>query len=266
MKTFKKISPLTILFATALIIFSTINSMSQWIPQSIPVDKLIQDLEFADENTGWAITTSAPQYDTAYILHTIDGGNTWNIQFIGDDLLFYSLDVIDSDIAYVGAAIVSEGYPAFLSTTNGGTDWVMSNIQVGIFFNDIFFVNKDTGYSCGFILGSSVALTTNGGVNWILRQDGITVLPRTLFFLNSDTGFCGGSTKIFKTTNAGINWFELFNFGPFNNRQPLKIQFLNNDIGWAGLTSNGVGVTTNGGISWTITNPATIGTPSIQSV
>jgi photosystem II stability/assembly factor-like uncharacterized protein len=267
-KNFIQIPLFSLLIYISIIIFISENIFSQWIPQSVPINKSIEEIKFVDEYTGWAVTTSAPEYDTAYILHTTNGGNTWDVQFIGDDLLFYSLEAIDSDVAYVGAAIVSKGYPAFLSTTNGGANGTLSNIQVGIFFNDIYFLNKDTGYSCGYILGWSLALTTNGGVNWTPRQDGLMVngQPRTLFFLNSDTGFCGGSTKLFKTTNAGINWFELFNFGPFNNRQPLKIQFLNNDIGWVGLTSNGVGVTTNGGINWTITNPATIGTPSIQSV
>ncbi|MBK6878014.1 MAG: hypothetical protein IPG99_16595 [Ignavibacteria bacterium] len=36
--------------------------------------------------------------------------------------------------------------------------------------------------------------------------------------------------------------------------------------GWAGLTNNGVGITTNGGSNWSLVIPVTIGSYEIQGL
>ncbi|MBK6879010.1 MAG: hypothetical protein IPG99_21870 [Ignavibacteria bacterium] len=49
---------------------------SQWIPQSIPVNKPITALEFTDSLNGWAVTGWGPEQDTCYILRTSNEGIT----------------------------------------------------------------------------------------------------------------------------------------------------------------------------------------------
>ncbi|MBK6878698.1 MAG: hypothetical protein IPG99_20255 [Ignavibacteria bacterium] len=150
-------------------------------------------------------------------------------------------------------------------TTNGGLNWINLNIQVTSGVDAMFFVNADTGY-IGDNLFGGLYLTTNGGLNWLQRQSGLTVEPRTLFFLNYDTGYCGGSFKIFKTVNAGVNWFELPGFSAVGIRDPLRLQFTDSKHGWAGLEDNGVGITTNGGVNWLLSIPSAFGSYEMRGL
>jgi photosystem II stability/assembly factor-like uncharacterized protein len=264
MNDIKKIPSLTILFTTAFILFAAQNTMSQWIPQTIPVDKLIQDLEFADENTGWAITVNTSTTDTGYILSTTNGGTNWIKQHQGNYAL-YHVNVIDDQLAYAGGTQAG-GSSLFLKTTNSGLNWIDLNIGVLTGIDAMYFVDANTGY-VGDALFNGLYITTDGGMSWLQRQNGLTVLPRTLFFLNSDTGFCGGSNKIFKTTNAGLNWFLLYTFeSPTLGNFPNSIQFLDNETGFVSLNSNTVGVTMNGGKNWSFSHPNIIGSEEIPDI
>ena len=242
------LSGLFYFFSIFMLIALPAHLHSQWIPQSIPVNKPVIGLDFADQNTGWAITENTSLTDTAYILNTTNGGSNWNKQFQGNFAL-YSLNVINNQLAYAGG---SDGDALLFKTTNGGLNWINLNIQVTSGVDAMFFVNADTGY-IGDNLFGGLYLTTNGGLNWLQRQSGLTVDPRTLFFLNYDTGYCGGGFSLFKTTNAGFNWFSIFNLGAVQD-----VFFESNDNGWLGLSNNRVGITTNGGFSWSFSNPDTI--------
>ena len=231
------ISSLLYFFSVFMLIAQPGHLHSQWIPQSIPVNKPVIGLDFADENTGWAITENTSLTDTAYILNTTNGGTNWNKQFQGNFEL-NSLNVINNLLAYAGG---SDGDALLFKTTNGGLNWINLNIQVTSGVDAMFFVNADTGY-IGDNLFGGLYLTTNGGINWLQRQSGLTVDPQTLFFLNYDTGYCGGGFKLFKTVNSGLIWSEIFSFASLGNRDVFDIQFLNNEMGWAGLSNMRVGI------------------------
>jgi photosystem II stability/assembly factor-like uncharacterized protein len=244
--------------------FNAGSVYSQWIPQSIPVYQPIIGIEFVDGNTGWAISYNTSTSDTSYIIHTTNGGINWHIQFRGDVGL-YCIDALDDNICYAGGSDTS-GFAVFLKTTNGGLNWESTIVSNILIMTEMFFVNEDAGYACDGFFGG-VKLTTNGGISWIDRSNGLNIsMPKTLYFLNHDTGYCGGSFKLCKTTNAGVNWSEIFNFSIFGSRSPLTLQFLKNGMGWAGLTNNGVGITTNGGSNWSLVIPVTIGSYEIQGL
>jgi len=236
---------------------------SQWIPQSIPVNKPIIGIDFADENTGWAISYDNVTSDTAYILGTTNGGTNWSVQFRGD-IGLYCMDAIDKNICYAGGADTN-GFSVFLKTTNGGINWESMNVSALLIMTDMFFLNKDTGYACDEFFGG-LRLTTDGGTSWLQRQNGLTVDPRTLFFLNYDTGYCGGGFKLFKTINAGVYWDFSYDFSIFNSNAPLSIQFIDNEIGFVSLNNNAVGITSNSGLSWQISNPSTINLGAVLDI
>lgn len=234
---------------------------SQWIQQSVPVDKPISGIEFANANTGWAVTERFTNMDTSYILYTSNGGTNWNIQYFGNFRL-YCLDVINENLVYAGGT--GGGTAKLFKTINGGVNWVNMNIGVSTGIDDMFFVNADSGYICDAI-SASVHTTTDGGVSWLQRPHPVQS-PKVLFFFNYDTGYCGGDKKIFKTNNSGLNWFELFDFAIFNNRNITGIQFLSNTKGWTSLTNNAVAFTVNGGTNWSISNPSILNLGDIFNV
>lgn len=249
-------------YVSTIIVMSLLlswNVYSQWIPQSIPVNKPIIGLEFVDENTGWAITENTSITDTAYIIASTDGGTTWVIQFRGN-IGLQSLDAINATICYAGG-VDENGDALFIKTSNSGLNWLVNNIGANKVPDDMFFLNEDTGYTCDNFSGG-VYLTTDAGLTWLNREEGITAFPRTLYFLNYDTGYCGGGFYFFKTTNAGVNWNQLFQFG----ENVMDVQFKNQNLGWVALTGNKVGITTNGGTSWDYSSPTSIGGGTVPSV
>jgi len=55
------------------IIYKTVNGGQNWTDIQTPATQDVMRLFFVDENNGWATF----QYNSGYLLHTEDGGNTW---------------------------------------------------------------------------------------------------------------------------------------------------------------------------------------------
>ena len=244
-----------ILLIFLLSLITQCNLYSQWYQQSYPVSNTITGIEFVDSLKGWASTSS--NLDTSYILHTTNGGTNWIIQHRMTGADFEVLDAVDSSVIYVGGYRYSgPPWTALLKTTNGGKNWIDMNVTVSIGFDDMFFVNRDSGYMCENTF-LDLWRTTNGGVSWEIKTNGINAQPFKLFFINYSTGFCGASFTLFKTTNAGDNWTDLFTFAnPINS-----IFYLNFEKGWVGLTNSRLAHTLNGGSNWIYQLPNfTVGT------
>jgi photosystem II stability/assembly factor-like uncharacterized protein len=226
---------------------------SQWIPQSIPVNKPITALEFTDSLNGWALTGWGPEQDTCYILRTSNEGNNWLVQQKFYNYTFYSMDMVDSMVGYASGVGGGGGFTLLLKTTNGGLNWIDLNMPtLGVGLIDIFFVNRDSGYVCSDVFVSfGVWRTTNGGANWERKVNGLNQFPYKLFFINFSTGYCGGDFTLFKTINSGDNWFAINGFSAIIK----SIFFLNENSGWVGLANSRLAHTTNGGLNWSYQLP-----------
>jgi photosystem II stability/assembly factor-like uncharacterized protein len=223
---------------------------SQWYQQSIPVSNPIVGLEFVDSLRGWAATSS--YQDTSYVLYTTNGGNNWNVQLKITGIEFEVLDAVDSSVIYLGGYkySVPTWTTLLLKSTNAGTNWVDMNMTVSIGFDDMFFVNRDSGYMCENTI-VELYRTTNGGANWERKINGINQFPYKLFFINFSTGYCGGDFTLFKTINSGDNWFAINGFSAIVK----SIFFLNENSGWVGLANSRLARTTNGGLNWSYQLP-----------
>ncbi|MBK6771008.1 MAG: hypothetical protein IPG78_02460 [Ignavibacteria bacterium] len=232
-----------LIFLLSLITQCTLYS--QWYQQSYPVSNTITGIEFVDSLKGWASTSS--NLDTSYILHTTNGGTNWIIQYRMTGADFEVLDAVDSSVIYVGGYRYSgPPWTALLKTINGGKNWIDMNVTISLGFDDMFFINRDSGYICENTF-QDLYRTTNGGVSWVKRINGISSIGvRRLFFLDYNTGFCGASFTLFKTTNAGDNWTAVNGFSDFIS----SIFFLDEFIGWVGLENSILVHTTNAGINW----------------
>lgn len=87
---------------------------TKWNQVASPVDVMLTSVSFADENNGWAVG-----HDTV-ILHTADGGETWNQQNFQPELNKPLFDVLFLD-AQTGFAVGA--YGLMLATTDGGSTW-----------------------------------------------------------------------------------------------------------------------------------------------
>ncbi len=154
-----------------------------------------------------------------------------------------------------GYAVCGTEY--LLRTSNGGMNWssqVMINTH---FMNSLHFVNTLTGFAGGNngpIFDGSAAIiekTTNGGVTWLSTSIPGTINISSISFADIYYGWAiattsGTAEKLFKTTNSGSNWSEVYSF----NQEIAEIEFLNHQTGWVLGESGTIGRTTNGGTTW----------------
>ncbi len=219
---------------------------SQWVQQTLPVSGLIYDICFFDANTGFV------SMDTPALLKTTNGGTNWTVI---KTTLIYHIQFLDNLTGYAHGYVPGT-YHRLYKTTNGGNTWDSMFIGVGAFAN-MSFVNKDTGWLCGYN-GSSgtVWQTTNGGQT--LQQQftfGGTPIQFIYFvkqrYANEFYGWYTQNGLMLYTTNSGANW-NLYTNLP--NQNASSIFFLNKDTGWVSNSSSVpyIMYTSNNGVNWTI--------------
>jgi len=141
------------------------------------------------------------------------------------------------------------------------SQWLQQSIPVSKPVTGIKFLNTLTGWACtsygtqqdtGYVLH-----TTNGGTNWNVQFKKYASSFECLSMVNAGTGYIGGYNfdtgavpLIMKTTNSGVNWFNL---NANVSSGVTDIFFINPDSGYScsQLFIN-VYTTTNGGLSWAL--------------
>ncbi len=136
-------------------------------------------------------------------------------------------------------------------TTNGGVNWIVC-YSTFVSYSEIKFINENTGFIAG---AGSILRTSNQGATW---ETSYNTLPSIFFanldFINALTGYTINSLdlKLFKTTNAGINWENIRTLPSFLGGY-IMIDFLENGkaVGTASAANYGkIYKTTDEGISW----------------
>ncbi len=202
-----------------------------WVWQNpLPTSNPIVKIKFLNSSFGMGVG------DFGSIIKTTNGGNRWISLNNFTSSFLKSLHIIDSLNIYV----VGTDGSAF-KTINSGQNWNKLNLG-STHFNDITFLNADTG----FIVGQGRILkTTNGGNNWVITTTSIEF--NSVFFVNNDTGFLAGSVNtIYKTTNCGINWISM---NPELYGTWYSVFFYNEYMGFL-FGSGRIIKTTNGGLNW----------------
>jgi photosystem II stability/assembly factor-like uncharacterized protein len=127
-------------------------------------------------------------------------------------------------------------------------------------YQDICFVNKDTGFVVGGVQSLPIILrTVDGGNSWdTTRTDLIGAdpdgSPYSVFFVNDSIGYVACLVQLFKTIDYGETWFEIDTANVYNNSSAAPdIFFINKDTGYVGWADGGSGClrTYDGGLSWT---------------
>lgn len=224
------------------VIYYTTNSGQQWQKKILSTEPgtLGIQLQFVDENTGWALLFNFAS-NTAVFLKTTDGGNNW-APFNGFGI-FYFIDA-NYGWSYFGSGNGGSEPPyRIFKTTNGGTDWMeqLEDITPGGYKAMMF-----TDLNNGWVVGDSgkVIRTTDGGDNWsFVTNTGVNIYEqcKTVFFLDANTGWISSKANdIFQTpilqhtTDGGITWETLVT--PFGNQQGsnaiFSIFFVNPQTGW----------------------------------
>jgi len=194
----------------------------------------INSIFFTDKNSGWAVGNEGT------ILHTIDGGNSWNKQESKSSNDLNSVTFTDSDNGWAvgnsgtilhttdrgkiwkpqesntsewlysvtftdannGWVVGEDG--TILNTTDGGNSWSTQNSITPIRLLSVTFTDANNGWAVGE--GGIILHTADGGKSWN-KQDGKTTdILQSVTFTDVNNGWAVGGGTILHSTDGGENW------------------------------------------------------------
>jgi photosystem II stability/assembly factor-like uncharacterized protein len=188
-------------------------------------------VHFVDENVGWVVGGYSDAFgDTApIIVHTTDGGDTWETQLYGSNKpLLNAVFATDADTAWA----VGDG-SQILHTTDGGENWYPQDAGTGLYLSSVCFTDASTGWVAS-VRTSSVLRTTDGGDTWYSQPTGSGAGLESVFFTDANTGWAAGGDNdygaILHTTDGGVTW-HLQDTG--DSQIFFDIYFNDSNHGWA---------------------------------
>ncbi|MCG3157714.1 MAG: Ycf48-like protein [bacterium] len=142
----------------------------------------------------------SPLEGIATILHTINGGVTWQAQTHGMENSLASVYFVN---AMTGWAVGVGG--TILTTNNSGMTWQLQESGTTRNLSSVYFVNATIGWAVG--IDGTILSTRNSGVTWQAQASGTTSWLHSVDFVNAMTGWVVGDYgTILSTTDSGQTW------------------------------------------------------------
>ena len=238
----------------------------------------LMDLSFINDNEGWIVTANGNGQGGGAVLHTTDGGETW--EAFGVNTVCLAIQMLNENTGYAG------GMGGIIwKTTDGGETWAFHG-TIGNTLVDIEFPPQpaDTGYACGMngsfcmITPSGIVLIPSGIVGhvetlsfpvtkdegwfegegwgmirhfingqWTPDQIHISGYYNSIDFADNQNGWVVGDRILH--TSDGYEWIEQTNH-PLLEGSLFDVCFINSNEGWTVGTTGQVLKTSNGGELW----------------
>jgi photosystem II stability/assembly factor-like uncharacterized protein/subtilisin-like proprotein convertase family protein len=208
---------------------------------------IMQSVDFISADTGWAVggdkvTLSGTK--EGIILHTADGGKTWEKQLTIPDIL----NCVDFINKTEGWAVGANGI--IKHTTNGGYSWKTQTSPLYGQLNAVCFVDENNGWIVSRDNWGEIVHTTDGGSTWIRQTPPTHNALVDVFFINADKGWIVGmDSTILRTTDGGQTWLRC-DLVVSNNHFFRSVYFIDELHGWTVGVYGIIMLTNDGGITW----------------
>lgn len=168
----------------------------------------------------------------AFVLRTVDAGQTWNRQVMGPAA---ALNDIQFRNGQHGIAVGNQG--AVFYTRNGGTSWLSAASGTTVHLRKVCWATLQVAYALGD--AGTLLTTQNGGQTWqTVASSTLAANPpeanwENLYFTSATTGLYGNSSAIYRTTDSGLTWTATGR-GTYSYGRPLVgAAFSSASNGWA---------------------------------
>ena len=269
---------LVLMFGTMVLAGAVLATAQEiiWEQHTIPIDNLrINDLALVNAETAWAVGVvdvnpgARPPQVVPTIIHTTDGGKTWNKQDTGVERgVLNAVCLVGTEIAVAVGQDHSTRVPLVLSTADGGQRWSQGTLPPGQsqgYLRDIIFASDGTGWGVGHDYDESKSLLWRSSNlrAWTTQFHPIQKGARlsAIAFPTAMVGYAVGYIRresatpfMLKTADGGDTWTEVA--PPLTQGTPIDIFFLDEQTGWVVGASGDDGLvlkTTDGGASWEVT-------------
>ncbi len=180
-----------------------------------------EDVEFINSSHGWVVGILYPNITRGgIILHTENGGDTWETQLADDTQLFFQLEVVNEHTVWV------TGLGRLYFTNDSGESWHISlagNSRLSG-MSMVEFLNETHGWTATMRI---LYKTTDGGQTW-QNVAGWTFEdhPRDMHFLSENDVWVIGFDGIYHSEDGAETWEQVF------DRGGASLSFLNEDEAW----------------------------------
>jgi photosystem II stability/assembly factor-like uncharacterized protein len=235
------------------------DAQGTWERVMVPTDQSLNSVFFTDSLYGWIAG------DSGTMIHTQDGGKTWNSQDTRTNNNIVSVFFLNRNLGWASSlnySTVPYG-TLLLKTTNGGAEWTGVPYPADdIFITCILFRDSLNGWMGG--RPHALVKTTDGGGTWMQANIDTSVLAffpvLEISFYNDQYGYaCGGmfdiAGVIWRTSDGGELWHAMDpSEAPADEVHQLHIFDSLHVLGAGGDPDFGYGVgmirTSDGGVSW----------------
>ncbi|MCB0727608.1 MAG: hypothetical protein KDD00_09095, partial [Ignavibacteriae bacterium] len=247
---------------------------------------LVRSMSFVNSNTGFIVTDFAtilkttdsgnswkrdssfrPSYSKLSVMYDVNfsgmdkvsicgsGGSVFASDNAGEDWTVKSGNknsLRDCKFADTKTGIAVGENGEFLKTMDGGYSWEKGKTFTGKFLNTVFLINENIYCAAGD--SGRIYRTEDGGNNWSDQTNYKKYNIQSIYFTDKNTGLVAGGYQdgerafIYKTTNAGVNWFEAYDslgLGQLNS-----LTFIDKSHGYCAGNNGNILRTYDGGYSW----------------
>lgn len=254
----KKVFLILILSIDSFCIKSYSQTIEDWELQPTTTSEFLWGIYFVDSLKGWAAGDGT-------VLHTDNGGQTWNEQNIyTGGYYLWGINFPDS----IHGWIVGENYPngVIYYTANGGNNWsIQYSTNQWVLF-ELFFLDNQNGWVVGGDDFPVILNTNNGGITWNVQYANpeISKLCQDISFCNDSTGWAVGSEGLILHTNdGGNNWTsqDFTTYGYIRN-----VQAMSNSLAFSCGTTGLFLYTHDGGNNWQQISTSTFDQNNLQGL
>jgi photosystem II stability/assembly factor-like uncharacterized protein len=247
-------------------------------------DAIFQDVKFINSTHGWICADAGfSPSEGGFVLHTKDGGETWNVLLNSSEHLYFQLDIYRKNIWITGRNTI-------FNSDDLGVTWTQSMVGTeNIVLAMVEFINRTHGWTA---TNDKLYRSINGGLNWepvsgwyfndtprmmqyippsslyaigfsgIYHSSGFSGIwtkisdigGNSISFVNPLIGWATGDSRLARTVD-GESWQELTvpgNFPFYRLRSPYlsDVQFLDENHGWVVGDETPIMYTPDGGLNW----------------
>lgn len=210
----------------------------------------LNSVHFVSENIGY-IAAHIQGPVQSYIMKTLDGGSTWDLDSFPNIPTLQDIHFLNSDTGFVC------GYGGkVIKTYNGGASWDIVQSEKFETLISLHFYNNQIGCAVGYssFSGHEVVITSNLGIDWLKINSNGTInnALRSVHFPSADTVYAVGENgRIIFSLDAGNTWTISYS-GITNDL--YSVFFISSDVGIA-VGGGGKIIKTNNGTYVSTENP-----------
>jgi photosystem II stability/assembly factor-like uncharacterized protein len=161
-----------------------------------------RDVEFINSTHGWVVGGNGTDFHGGIVLHTTDGGETWDLQLYNSSQYFRQIAVIDDQTVWVS------GFGSLFYSLDGGQSWNESVVVGGTSgMSTVAFINRTHGWTATvstLYKTEDMAVTWEPVPGWSFGWD----MPKSIHFISSTEAWAIGYAGIYYSSDGCETWTQ----------------------------------------------------------